>query len=254
MAALLLQRSIQELIKTVKALHFKVKQSADKTEQLETTLGLTLKEAKDKKPKGITWPDFVKEHFDFGRSRADQLIQIGEGRTTVEEVRTTTAERVQKSTTKSPIAIGGSLRISADAPKEDQGQSADAINASKLAAVAAKEQTAATKVVASKPQSAPAKTTKPDATTLSSMFNQIARVDSHIAAQMSDAERVDVIAQIARADAWLNEVAISVAVSGGAKLGALAPVSRLQPALEFLKAAVVRVEAALVDRAGGAVS
>src|ERR1700677_1163436 len=81
------QRSIEELIKTVKALHSKVRQSEGKTQQLETTLGLNLKEAKERKPEGVTWPDFVKEHFDFGRSRADELIQIADGRTTVQKTR-----------------------------------------------------------------------------------------------------------------------------------------------------------------------
>src|ERR1700722_9891602 len=85
------QRSIQELIKTVKALDSKLAQSVGKTEQLQITLGLTLAEAKDKKPKDITWPDFVKLHFDFGRSRADELIQIADGRTTVEKTRASKA-------------------------------------------------------------------------------------------------------------------------------------------------------------------
>ena len=60
MAALPHQRTIQELIKTVKALHFKVKQSTDKTKQLETTLGLTLKEAKDKSQKAPRGPISLK--------------------------------------------------------------------------------------------------------------------------------------------------------------------------------------------------
>jgi hypothetical protein len=150
MAALELhQRSIQELIKTVKALHTKVQQSEGKTEQLQTTLGLTLKEAKDRKPEGITWPDFVKEHFDFGRSRADELIQIADGRTTVEKTRAdkaaSTANSKARLKDQAAATGGGSPQPTADAPKEDQthqiadaGSPADAVEASKLALMRAK--------------------------------------------------------------------------------------------------------------------
>jgi hypothetical protein len=102
------QRPMFELIRTAKELHAKIEQYGKKTEQLQMTLGLTLKEAKERKPKGITWPAFVKKHFNFGRSRADELIQIADGRTTVETVRANTAARVQKYAAKSPLANGGS--------------------------------------------------------------------------------------------------------------------------------------------------
>lgn len=99
---------MRELIKTAKALYAKWQHCTDKAEQLAITLGLTLAEAKERKPSTITWPEFVKKHFDFGRSRADELIQIAEGRTTVEKVRADTAKRVMKHAKKPPLANGGS--------------------------------------------------------------------------------------------------------------------------------------------------
>jgi hypothetical protein len=96
MAALELhQRSIQELIKTVKALDSKLAHSEGKTADLKITLGLTLAEAKLVNKSGkdsMPWPEFLEKHFaNLKCSRADELIQIGEGRKTDEEVR----ERVE---------------------------------------------------------------------------------------------------------------------------------------------------------------
>ena|ERR1700682_3802935 len=51
---------------------------------------------KERKPKGTTWPDFVAKHFSFGRRRADELIQIAGGTTTVAEVRQLKRESVKK--------------------------------------------------------------------------------------------------------------------------------------------------------------
>jgi hypothetical protein len=71
------QRSIQELIKTVKALRTELA-PWKKTAELAITLGLTLKEAKERKPDNITWSEFVEKHFDFGQSRADELIRLAD--------------------------------------------------------------------------------------------------------------------------------------------------------------------------------
>jgi hypothetical protein len=56
------------------------------------------------------WPQYVRKPFDLGRSRADELIQIADGRTTVAETRAATAQRVQKHA-KSPLANGGSVVV-----------------------------------------------------------------------------------------------------------------------------------------------
>lgn len=74
------ERTIPELIKTAKVLQEKADQAANKSSQFLVSLGLTLGELKEKpRPKGVTWPMFVKKHFGYGQQRADELIQIGSG-------------------------------------------------------------------------------------------------------------------------------------------------------------------------------
>jgi hypothetical protein len=65
---------------------------------------------------------------------------------------------------------------------------------------------------------------------------------------MSEGERTELMAQIARANAKLNELAIAVAISGGANLGKLSPPSLRYEALSFLHKATARIEAELADR------
>jgi hypothetical protein len=96
-------RSLLELIKTAKVLQGKAEQAEGKAEQavkkadqFYVLLGLTLAELKARRPKDVTWLDFVKLHFGYSRERADELIRIGSGSTTIEAVRANTAARVQK--------------------------------------------------------------------------------------------------------------------------------------------------------------
>ncbi len=58
--------------------------------------GTMLIELKSRKPKG-PWGDYVRKHFDLGQSRADELIRIAKGQTTVAEVRSNKAERMRAS-------------------------------------------------------------------------------------------------------------------------------------------------------------
>lgn len=81
------ERTVPELIKTAKALQAKAEHAAGKAEQFYISLGLTLQELKQRKPKDITWPAFVSKHFTLGRRRADELIQIASGTTTVDASR-----------------------------------------------------------------------------------------------------------------------------------------------------------------------
>jgi hypothetical protein len=99
------------------------------------------------------------------------------------------------------------------------------------------EQTAAAKAAAS----APAK--------LIDTIEQLERINLGAAiTRMSNDERISLMTQIARANAWLNKTAIEVAISGGANLGKLAPPSLRYEALSFLHAAAARIEAELADR------
>jgi hypothetical protein len=95
-----IQISIPSLIHTIKSHLAKSVQSADKAEQHFVSAGLRLKELKARKPSETPWPEYFRETFDLGRSRADELIQIADGRTTVEKVRSGNTER-------SIIAAGG---------------------------------------------------------------------------------------------------------------------------------------------------
>jgi hypothetical protein len=68
-------------------------------------------------------------------------------------------------------------------------------------------------------------------------------------ARTSNDDRITLMTQLARANACLNKTAVEIAISGGANLGKLAPVSLRLEALEFLKAATARIEAELAGRA-----
>jgi hypothetical protein len=118
-----------QLIMTVNTLHDKAVHATDKAEQLWISLGIELKEAKERNKESgkQTWEEFAKEHFDFGRSRADELIQIADGRTTVDKVRAGGAARAAKNMAKlkSAVSNGGSSKALVpaderrDAPSED---------------------------------------------------------------------------------------------------------------------------------------
>jgi hypothetical protein len=97
-------RSITELVHDANQLHSQIEASTARAEELSVQLGLVLKEAKERKPKKVTWPVFVKEHFDFSRERADELIRIAKGNTTVTKVRANTAARMQKRRARKPVS------------------------------------------------------------------------------------------------------------------------------------------------------
>jgi ParB-like chromosome segregation protein Spo0J len=84
------------------------------------------------------------------------------------------------------------------------------------------------------------------------LIEQFERVNANASATvagMSSKDRITLMTQIVRANSWLNKTAVEIAISGGANLGKLAPVSLRLEALEFLKAATARIEAELAGRA-----
>jgi hypothetical protein len=110
-------RTLPQLIETVKALYAKATRAQGKARDLWVTLGIELKEAKarNRETGDLTWSEFAKQHFNFGQSRADELIRIADGRTTVEQVRADTAERVQKHAKAKPaLANTGSSETAQD--------------------------------------------------------------------------------------------------------------------------------------------
>jgi hypothetical protein len=125
-------RTMPQLIKTVKAIHAKAMQAADRAEQLWITLGIELKEAKarNKEEGQLSWPEFAKKHFDFGQSRADELIRIADGRTSVETVRASGAARVQKHAKAKPaLANAGSSKAMVPVDHDDSDDDDDGIAA-----------------------------------------------------------------------------------------------------------------------------
>jgi hypothetical protein len=90
------QRPIAEVIRATKVLQAKAEQATDKAEQYYITVGRNLEELKERKPKGTLWPAFVKKHFGYSQPRADELIRIADGRTTLDESRAGKRERVRK--------------------------------------------------------------------------------------------------------------------------------------------------------------
>ena len=113
-------RTLPQLIETVKALHAKATKAEGKAHDLWITLGIELREAKEcnKEFGDLTWSEFAKKHFNFGQSRADELIRIADGRTTVEQVRADTAERVQKHAKAKP-ALANADSSKAGKPVDD---------------------------------------------------------------------------------------------------------------------------------------
>jgi hypothetical protein len=69
----------------------------DKAEQHYIAAGIQLAAAKDrvKQTPGLTWPRFLNEHCNIRRARADELIMIADGRTTLADLRMKKAESVR---------------------------------------------------------------------------------------------------------------------------------------------------------------
>src|ERR1700738_1824428 len=63
--------------------------ATDKAEEHYKAAGIHLSEAKERvaRTKGQTWTAFLTKHCEIGRRRADELISIAEGRTSLVEVR-----------------------------------------------------------------------------------------------------------------------------------------------------------------------
>src|SRR5262249_33802765 len=64
--------------------------------------GLALKQLKELKPKGARWPAYVREHFDLSKERADELIRIAEGRTTVKKTRERKRQSMRRTRARAP--------------------------------------------------------------------------------------------------------------------------------------------------------
>lgn len=86
------------LVKRIKTLIEKGDLATERAANFYISAGQCLKELKERKPEGITWADYLGEcGIEVGRRRADELIAIADGRTTVEKVREDKAQSMAES-------------------------------------------------------------------------------------------------------------------------------------------------------------
>jgi hypothetical protein len=95
--------SARTLAQTVRILIRKGDEAADKAahaagkaEQFYIAAGLHLKQLKAAKPETETWQHYVEKHCHIGIRRAQELIAIADGRTTLEKVRASKAESMRR--------------------------------------------------------------------------------------------------------------------------------------------------------------
>jgi hypothetical protein len=102
-----LVRAIKDGLRKIEEHDRKIEEQETKRDEREVEVGTALRALKAQKPKSIKWEQYLEEcGIEIHRSRADQLIRIADGRTTAEEERADTAERVAKSRNELPIRIG----------------------------------------------------------------------------------------------------------------------------------------------------
>src|SRR5579863_6826776 len=87
--------TIPQLVETIRTLIGKGDHATDKAEQYYISAGRHLKTLKERDPE--TWLEIAKEQIKIGRSRAYELIAIGEGQRSVEQTRHITDLRTRKS-------------------------------------------------------------------------------------------------------------------------------------------------------------
>jgi hypothetical protein len=123
MTAVVLMNESQ-LVKTITTLIAKGDHAKGKADQFYIAAGKHLESLKADgahKRHDMAWAAFVEKFCGIGRSRADELIMIADGRTTVAETRTETARRVKKHDQKPPLANGGnnSQAVAVVEPEDD---------------------------------------------------------------------------------------------------------------------------------------
>jgi hypothetical protein len=95
----------EELAKTIKALIKKGDYAKEKSDQFYIAAGQHLKTLKKNYTKNWPeWESLLKEKCKLSTGRASELMQIADGRKTVEQVRASTAKRVMKHSKSSSLA------------------------------------------------------------------------------------------------------------------------------------------------------
>lgn len=89
-------RKTASLIEAVNENLASAKKHAEAAEHFYKEAGKKLKLLKEDKPEGVTWKNYVREEFDLSQERADELIRIADGKTTVKKTREKVQDRVTK--------------------------------------------------------------------------------------------------------------------------------------------------------------
>src|SRR5690242_778810 len=98
-----------QLVKAIKTLVEKGDKARDKAEQFYIAAGQHLKTLKEQCSSAAAWEKLVKAKCGLAKSRAYELLQIGDGRTTVAKLRASTPKRVSNHRTASPLRNGENL-------------------------------------------------------------------------------------------------------------------------------------------------
>src|SRR5436309_14592646 len=90
------QLPLETLAGHIKAHVEKGDKATGKAEEHYKAAGIHLIEARKRvqETPGMTWPAFLAGHCTLGRGRANELIRLAEGRTTLNEIRAGTRSRV----------------------------------------------------------------------------------------------------------------------------------------------------------------
>jgi len=112
------QPSLRSLCAAVKTLIRKGDASNDEAQAFYANAGANLRKIKDDPRRTGSWASYVREHCGLSQQRADELIRIAEGRTTVKKVRAEKAASVQKSKAKLKAeAKANTSSVDSPAPK-----------------------------------------------------------------------------------------------------------------------------------------
>lgn len=106
--------SVPQLVNAIKALINKGDHATDKAEQYYKAAGTHLKTLKEHKPDDVTWEKFVKIKCGLAQTRADELIRITDGKTTLERVRANKAESMRRLRAKQQAPRGAGNNVVAE--------------------------------------------------------------------------------------------------------------------------------------------
>lgn len=123
------QLPLETLALTIKAHVQRGDASIEKAEQHYKAAGIHLMEAKERvmRRRDMTWPNFLLQHCSIRRRRADELISIANGSTSLAELRAATADRVRRHADRNKAARSGGVSNAKSSEKTKQNQQMSAV-------------------------------------------------------------------------------------------------------------------------------